>query len=57
MEAIRTVYGPSLFQEPSPDIEMAVDEPVVEEAPFTTVTNKKCKAKDKVPSATNSSSP
>jgi len=53
---MRTVYGPSPPYEPSPDVEMAVDEPAVEETPFTTITNKKCKAKGKVPSAANPSS-
>ena len=48
-EAIRIFYGPSLPQKPSPDIKMTVDElPVVEEAPFTTVTNKKSKGKESV---------
>jgi len=54
---MRTLYGPNLPQEPSPDTEMAVDQPVVEEAPFTTVTNKKSKGKGKVPSSTNPSAP
>jgi len=49
VEAMRTLYGPNLSQEPSPDTEMAVDQPAVEEAPFTTVTNKKSKGKSKVP--------
>jgi len=45
---MRTLYGPNLPQEPSPDVEMAVDElPVVEEIPFTTVTNKKNKGKER----------
>ena len=57
MEAIRTLYGPNLPQEPSPDTEMAVDQPAVEEAPFTTVTNKKSKSKSKVPPPTNPSAP
>ena len=52
VEAIRTLYGPNLPQEPFPDTEMAVDQPAVEEAPFTTVTNK-----GKVPSPTNPSAP
>ena len=34
VEAMRTLYGPNLPQEPSPDTEMAVDQPAVEEAPF-----------------------
>ena len=57
VEAMRTLYGPNLSQEPSPDTEMAVDQPVVEEAPFTTVTNKKSKGKGKVPPSTNPSAP
>jgi len=57
VEAMRTLYGPNLPQEPSPDTEMAVDQPAVEKAPFTTVTNKKSKGKGKVPSPTNSSAP
>ena len=36
---------------------MAVDQPAVEEAPFTTVTNKKSKGKGKVSPPTNSSAP
>jgi len=36
---------------------MAVDQPAVKEAPFTTVTNKKSKGKGKVPSSTNPSAP
>ena len=36
---------------------MAVDQPAVEEAPFTTVTNKKSKGKGKVPPSTNFSTP
>ena len=36
---------------------MAVDQPAVEEAPFTTVTNKKSKGKGKVPPSTNSPTP
>jgi len=58
VEAMRTLYGPNLPQEPSSDVEMVVDEPpVVEEAPFTSVTNKKCKGKGKVLPPTNSSAP
>ena len=57
VEAIRTLYGPNLPQEPSPDTEMAVNQPAVEEAPFTTVTNKKSKGKGKVPLSTNPSAP
>ena len=36
VEAMRTFYGPNLPQEPSLNTEMAVDQPAVEEAPFTT---------------------
>jgi len=57
VEAIRTLYGPNLPQELSLDTEMAVDQLAVEEAPFTTVTNKKSKGKDKVPPSTNLSVP
>ena len=57
VEAMRTLYGPNLLQEPSLDTEMAVDQPTVEEAPFTTITNKKSKGKGKVPSSTNPSAP
>ena len=57
VETMRTLYGPNLPQEPSPDTEMAVDQPVVEEALFTTVTNKKSKGKSKVPPSTNPSAP
>jgi len=57
VEAMRTLYSSNLSQEPSPDTEMAVDQLAVEEAPFTTVTNKKTKGKGKVPSCTNSSAP
>jgi len=57
VEAMRTLYGPNLPQEPSPDTEMAVDQPAVEEAPFTTVTNKKSKDKGKVLLSTNPSAP
>jgi len=54
---MRTLYGPNLPQEPSLDTEIAVDQPAVEEALFTTVTNKKSKGKDKVPPSTNPSVP
>ena len=57
VKAMRTLYGPNLPQEPSLDTEMAVDQPAVEEAPFTTVTNKKSKSKGKVPPSTNLSAP
>ena len=57
VEAMRTLYGPNLPQEPSLDTEMAVDQPAVEEAFFTTVTNKKSKGMGKVPLSTNPSAP
>jgi len=57
VEAIRTLYSPNLLQEPFLDTEMAVDQPAVEEALFTTVTNKKSKGKGKVPPSTNCSGP
>jgi len=57
MKAMRTLYGPNIPQKPSPDTEMAVDQPAVEEAPFTTVTNKKSKGKGKAPPSTNPSTP
>jgi len=57
VEAMRTLYGPSIPVELSPDVEMAVDEPVVEEVPFTTVTAKKHKGKDKAPPSTNPQTP
>jgi len=57
VEAMRTLYGPNLPQEPSPDTEMAVDQLAVDEAFFTTVTNKKSKGKGKVPHSTNPSAP
>jgi len=57
VEAMRTLYGPNLPQEPSLDTEMAVDQPAVEEAPFTTVTNKKSNGKSKVSPSTNLSAP
>jgi len=51
---MRTLYGPNLPQEPSPDVEMIVDKPpVAEEAPFTTITNKKGKGKEKPSPSTN----
>jgi len=53
VKAIKTVYGPSPSQEPSPDVEIAVDEPAVKETSFTTITNKKHKDKSKVLSAVN----
>ena len=57
VEAMRTLYSPSAPEEPSPHLEMAVDEPVVEEVLFTTVTAKKHKGKDKAPPSTNSQTP
>jgi len=57
VKAMRTLYGSNLSQEPSPDTEMAVDQPAVEQALFTTVTNKKSKGKGKVPPATNPFAP
>ena len=54
---MRTLYGPNLPQELSLDTEMAVDQLAVEEALFTTVTNKKSKGKGKVSPPTNSSVP
>jgi len=54
---MRTLYGPNLPQEPSLDTEMAVNQPAVEKALFTTVTNKKNKSMGKVPSSTNSFAP
>jgi len=47
VEAMRTLYGPNLPQEPSLDNEMAVDQPAVEEAPFTTVLTKRARARAK----------
>ena len=57
VEAMRTLYGSNLPQKPSPDTEMAVNQPAMKETPFTTVTNKKTKGKDKVPPSTNPSAP
>jgi len=57
VKAMRTLYDPNLSQEPSPDTEIAVDQLAVEEAPFTTVTNKKSKGKSKVSLSTNPSTP
>ena len=45
---MKTVYGPVLIPTPSPDIEMAVDAPEMEEVAFTLITNKKYKDKGKV---------
>ena len=55
VEAMRTLYGPNVLQEPSLNTEMAVDQLAVEEASFTTVTNKKSKGKGKVLPSTNPS--
>jgi len=57
VEAMRTLYSPSVPEKPSPDVEMAVNKPVVEEVPFTTVTAKKHKGKDKAPLSTNPQTP
>jgi len=57
VEAMRTLYGSNVLQELSLNTEMAVDQPAVEEAPFTTVTNKKSKGKGKVLPSTNLSAP
>jgi len=43
------MYGPNPIPTPSPDIEMVVNAPEVEEVAFTLVTNKKGKRKTKVP--------
>ena len=51
VEAMRTLYSPSVPKEPSPDVEMAIDKPVVEEVSFTTMTAKK--HKDKALPSTN----
>jgi len=45
---MKTVYGPVLILTPSPNIEMAVDAPEMEEVAFTLITNKKYKDKGKV---------
>jgi len=55
VEAMRTFYGPNLSQELSLNTKMAVDQPTVKKASFTTVTNKKNKGKGKVPFFTNPS--
>ena len=57
VEAMRTVYGPSPVPTPSPDVEMAVNAPEVEEVAFTLVTNKKCKGKGKVSSSLSGTPP
>jgi len=58
VEAIRTLYGPNLSQKLFPDVEMVVNKPpVVEEASFTTVTNKKGKSKERSSSSTNTPTP
>jgi len=51
VEAMRTVYGLNSIPIPSPDVEMVVDVPEVEEVAFTLVTNKKGKEKAKVSSS------
>jgi len=54
VETIRTLYDPNLSQEPSLDVEMAVDKlPVVEETSFTIVTSKKDKGKERLSLSTN----
>ena len=53
VEAMRTVYGPVSSLTPSPDVEMAVDIPEVEEVAFTLVTNQKHKGKNKAPKDTS----
>ena len=51
---MRILYSSNLPQEPFSDIEIAVDKlPVVEEAFFTVVTNKKGKSKERPSSSTN----
>jgi len=50
IEAMRTIYSLVSIPTPSPNVEMAVDTPKVEEVAFTLVTNQKCKDKGKVPS-------
>ena len=49
VEAMRTLYGSNLPQELSSDTKIAFDQLAVEEALFTTITNKKSKGKGKVP--------
>jgi len=53
VEAMRILYGPSVPKELSPNVEIAVDEPVVEEVLFITVTAKRHKGKDKALPFTN----
>ena len=48
VEAMKTVYGPVSVPTPSPDVEIAVDAPEMEEVAFTLITNKKYKDKGKV---------
>jgi len=51
---MRILYSSNLPQEPFSDIEIAVDKlPVVKEAFFTVVTNKKGKSKERPSSSTN----
>jgi len=54
MRAMRTLYDFNLPQKLSLDIEIAVDQLAVKEAPFTTVTPKTHKGKGKAPLFTNS---
>ena len=48
VETMKTVYSSNSIPTPSPNVEMVVDVPEVEEVAFTLVTNKKCKRKAKV---------
>jgi len=57
VETMRTVHGPVLVPTSSPNVEMAVDAPEVEEVAFTLVTNQKRKGKSKVPSPLSRISP
>jgi len=45
---MRTVYGPVSILTLSPDVEIVINAPEVEEVAFTLVTNQKCKGKSKV---------
>ena len=56
VEAMKTVYGPNPIPIPSPNVEMVVDAPEVEEVTFILVTNNKGKRKAKAspPPPTNS---
>jgi len=48
---MRTVYSSNLIPTPSPDVEMVVDAPEIEEVTFILVTNQKSKKKTKVSSS------